>query len=572
QEQASLFMVCLAAFSLLLGRESDSDDIVVGTDVAHRTHTAAEGLIGFFVNVLPLRTDLAGRPTFADLVARVRKTCLEAYAHEDVPFARLASAVGDRDRRQDGGTPLVQVLFVLQNLPTVQLQLGELEAQVLEITEPTTKFDLAFFFRRSDAGLSGTWRYDAGKFSRERVERLAQRFEQLLGTIVSAPNKIIDDLDLRTQQERMVDEQRSKRRVAGRKARLQRASARPVSRVASSPIEPGASIAGLTRGDGAAASASAPWCVQARGSDADLVAWVRAERDAVSEALARHGVVLFRGGPFHEEANFEALGRALLGELYGEYGDLPRSQVSRRVYGSTPYPADRAIRFHSESSHLTTWPTRILFGCVVPSQTRGETPLADGRVVLEALPAQVRARFVEQGLRYSRTFTDGLDVRWQDFFRTDSRDEVEAACAQTGTACEWDTDGTLHIADVRTAVCDHPDHGWPVWFNQIALHHPAYLDAGVREALLAKFGVERLPRNVTYGDGSPIGEADLAAMDRAYDQARVEFPWQRGDVLLVDNERVAHGRNPFTGERRIIVAMGRMRGPDGELIAQEPSS
>ncbi|MEM9385010.1 MAG: amino acid adenylation domain-containing protein [Pseudomonadota bacterium] len=569
QEQASLFMVCLAAFSLLLGREGDSDDIVVGTDVAHRTHTAAEKLIGFFVNVLPLRTDLAGRPTFAELVGRVCEVCLEAYAHEDVPFARLASAVSDR--RQDGRTPLIQVLFVLQNLPAVQLQLAELEAQVLELAAPTTKFDLAFFFRRSDAGLSGTWRYDAGKFSSARIERLGQRFEQLLSTVAAAPQTVIDDLDLRTEQEQMVDQQRTQRRAASRKARLKRASARPVAQVASSPVVPGATIEGLTRGEGAVAQTSAPWCVHAQGDDADLVAWVRAERSAVEDALTRHGAVLLRGGPFHEETAFEALGRALLTELYGEYGDLPRSQVSRRVYGSTPYPADRAIRFHSESSHLTTWPTRILFGCVVPSQTRGETPLADGRVVLDALPAEVRARFVARGLRYSRTFTAGLDVRWQDFFRAESRDEVEAACAHTGTECQWDADGTLHIADVRPAVSDHPDHGGPVWFNQVALHHPHYLDAGVKEALLAKYGVERLPRNVTYGDGSPISEADLAAMDQAYERARVEFPWQRGDVLLLDNERVAHGRNPFTGERRIIVAMGRMRGPDGQVIAPETS-
>ncbi|MEM7307336.1 MAG: amino acid adenylation domain-containing protein [Planctomycetota bacterium] len=556
QREASLFMVCLAAFQLLLGREGETDDVVVGTDVAHRTHGATEKLIGFFVNVLPLRTRLGGAATFAALVDRVRATCLEAFEHQDVPFARVAGALGER--RDDGRTPLVQVLFVFQNLPPVRLQLGDLAAEALELAEPTTKFDVAFFFRRTETGLAGTWRYDAGRFSPERIERLARRFERLLATVGAAPETELDALDLRTEAERHRESERSSRRAASRRSRLRRASARSVAAAASAPVRAGAPIEGRS-GD----AESSPWCVEAVGTDADLVAWARTERAAVDDALKQRGAVLFRGGPFHDGPAFEALGRALVDELYGEYGDLPRSGVSGRVYASTPYPADRSIRFHSESSHLTSWPTRILFGCVVAAETQGETPLADGRVVLARLPDDVRERFATLGLRYTRTFTQGLDVRWQDFFRTESRDEVERRCAETETELLWDADGTLRIADRRAAIAPHPDHGWPVWFNQIALHHPRYLDTGVREALLAKYGLERLPRNVTFGDGSTIDERDLAAVDRAYEEARVQFPWRRGDVLLLDNERVAHGRNPFTGERRIIVGMGRMRTPAG---------
>jgi len=556
--EASLFMVCLAAFQLLLGREGNTDDVVVGTDVAHRTHASTENLIGFFVNVLPLRTRLDGGPSFAELLGRVRETCLDAYEHQDVPFARVAGALGER--REDGRAPLVQVLFVFQNLPFVQLQLGELEAKVLEAAEPTTKFDLAFFFRRSESGLSGTWRYDAGRFAPERVERLARRFEQLLATVAVTSEVGTREIDLRTEAERAVERERASRSKEGRRSRLRRAAARPVAASASAPICAGAAVEGLRGGQ---ETPGMPFCVEAVGADADLLGWVRAERAAVEAALERHGAVLFRGGPFHDAAAFEALGRALVGELYGEYGDLPRAAVGGRVYGSTPYPADRAILFHNESAHLSTWPRRLFFGCVVPAETRGETPLADGREVLARLPDDVRERFETLGLRYSRTFTAGLDVRWQDFFRTDSREAVERRCAETGTEVAWDADGTLRTADRRPAVFAHPDHRWPVWFNQIALHHPRYLDAGVREALFAKYGADRLPRNVSFGDGRPIEERDLAAVDRAYEAARIEFPWRRGDVLLVDNERVSHGRNPFRGERRIIVSMGPMRTPTG---------
>ncbi|MEM7410828.1 MAG: amino acid adenylation domain-containing protein [Myxococcota bacterium] len=559
---ASLFMVCLAAFQLLLGREGNTEDVVVGTDVAHRTHGATESLIGFFVNVLALRTRLDGAPSFAELVGRVRETCLEAYEHQDVPFARVAGAIGER--REDGRSPLVQVLFVLQNLPSVAIELGDVRAEVLEPAEPTTKFDLALFFRRHGGGLAGTWRYDAGRFSPDRVERLARRLEALLATVAATPDVGIDALDLRTPAEREAERDRSGRRKAGRRSRLRRAAARPVATEAASPIEVGAAVEGLRPSD-----ASAPLCIAATGTEADLVGWVRNERGVLEQALQQHGAVLLRGGPFHDEKAFEALGRAVVGELYGEYGDLPRSPVSGRVYGSTPYPPDRSILFHNESAHLTSWPTRIFFGCVIPAETRGETPVADGRAVLAALPDDVRERFETLGLRYSRTFTAGLDVRWQDFFRTDDPRVVEQRGAETGTEVEWDADGTLRIADRRPAIGPHPDHGWPVWFNQIALHHPRYLDAAVREALLGKYGIERLPRNVTFGDGSVIEERDLACVDRAYEAARVEFPWRRGDVLVVDNERVSHARNPFTGERKIIVAMGRMRTPDGILGTSE---
>ncbi|MEL7240014.1 MAG: condensation domain-containing protein, partial [Planctomycetota bacterium] len=367
--EASLFMICLAAFQLLLGREASSNDVVVGTDVAHRTHGATEKLIGFFVNVLPLRTRLSDRPSFAGLVDRVREVCLDAFEHQDVPFSRLAGALGDR--RTDGRAPLVQVLFVMQNLPPARLQLGELQAEVLELTEPTTKFDIAFFFRRTDTGLRGTWRYDAGRFSSTRVERLARRFEQLLATVAKTPKVAIDQIDLRTEAERAQEHQRSSRRNESRRSRLRRATARSVTTSAASLIKIDAPIDGLVRGpsvDGSD-SVSMPWCVEATSADADLVGWVRLSRAVVEAALHERGAVLFRGGPFHDEQAFESLGQALLDELHGEYGDLPRSSVSTRVYGSTPYPSDRAIRFHNESSHLTMWPTRILFGCVRPSQT-----------------------------------------------------------------------------------------------------------------------------------------------------------------------------------------------------------
>ncbi|MEM9490657.1 MAG: TauD/TfdA family dioxygenase, partial [Myxococcota bacterium] len=289
------------------------------------------------------------------------------------------------------------------------------------------------------------------------------------------------------------------------------------------------------------------------------VAWARGQTAWIDEHLSRHGALLFRGGGFDREETFAEMARVLCGDLFADYGDLPRTTVGGGVYGSTPYPNDRAILFHNESSHLTTWPRRITFACVEPSSAGGETPLADGRTVLAALDPAVRQRFAERGLCYVRNFIPGLDVHWQDFFRTDSPAEVEERCRAAGMELEWTAGDGLRIRQRRPAIVDHPATGAPVWFNQIALHHVGYLEPAVRDSLVQNFTEEGLPRHVVYGDGSAISTDDLAAVDAAYEQARAQFTWQRGDVLLVDNMMAAHGRNPFTGQRRIIVAMGGMQ-------------
>ena len=135
----------------------------------------------------------------------------------------------------------------------------------------------------------------------------------------------------------------------------------------------------------------------------------------------KHGAILFRGFGLAGAEDFERVaGDDRRDELFAEYGDLPPESASERVYGSTPYPADKMILFHNESSHLPTWPLRQFFFCVIPSETGGTTPLLDSRAVYQALdPARPRASSRRKGLMYVRNFSEGIDVPWQDFFHTD---------------------------------------------------------------------------------------------------------------------------------------------------------
>jgi alpha-ketoglutarate-dependent taurine dioxygenase len=216
--------------------------------------------------------------------------------------------------------------------------------------------------------------------------------------------------------------------------------------------------------------------------------------------------------------------------------------------------------FHNESSHLPRWPMKIWFFCLKAAAQGGETPIVDCRRVYELLSPKTRDRFSRQGLMYVRNYTEGLDVRWQDFFRTQDRAVVEQQCARDGIEYQWSENDVLQTRRVAVAVTAHPDTGEPVFFNQIQLHHSAYLLPLVRESLIKMLGEECLPRQVYYGDGNPIEDSVIGEIDDAYRRAVVTFKWIEGDILLLDNMLTAHGRNSFAGERKIVVAMGEMFG------------
>jgi len=151
-----------------------------------------------------------------------------------------------------------------------------------------------------------------------------------------------------------------------------------------------------------------------------------------------------------------------------------------------------------------------------------------------------------------------LDVDWRTFFKTDSREDVERRLRQAGIEWRWLGKNELQTRTRCPAVISHPLTGERAFFNQVQLHHPSLLDPDTREDLLTVVGPERMPRNVCYGDGSNIEDADMATIGEAYEACAVRFPWEQGDVLMLDNMLAAHARDPFDGPRKIVVAMGAM--------------
>lgn len=293
--------------------------------------------------------------------------------------------------------------------------------------------------------------------------------------------------------------------------------------------------------------------------DVDLAAWGAANRAEVEALLAQYGAVLMRGFGIDSADRFAECAGSLVDALFGDYGDLPRERDAEQVFSSTPYPADLSIHFHNESSHMAQWPMRIFFHCVIAAETGGETPLIDCRALLDQLDPAIVEEFETKGLTYVRNFAKGIDVPWQEFFGTEDRDEVERKCAEAGTSCEWLPDDVLRIKQDAAAVRRHPVSGERVFFNQVLLHHPAALPPDTREAMRSLYDDESFPRNVTFGDGTPIPDETIQYLLEKYDEVAVLFPWQAGDMIMLDNMLVSHSRAPFTGARKIIVAMAHIQ-------------
>ncbi len=293
-----------------------------------------------------------------------------------------------------------------------------------------------------------------------------------------------------------------------------------------------------------------------------LLDWAREQRDFLDQSLLRHGGVLLRGFAMTLE-ELEPMLRATVGGeelLEYTYRSTPRRQVAGNLLTSTEYPADQSIPMHNEEAYTRRWPMRIGFLCVQAAAAGGETPIADSRRVLAAIPEAVRAEFARRQVMYVRNYGERLDLPWEDVFQTSDRQAVERFCRDAGIEYEWRGANGLRTRQVCQAVARHPELGEEVWFNQAHLFHVSSLPAEVREYLLAELGEEGLPRHARYGDGGAIEPEALDAIRAAYRQAEVAFPWREGDVLLLDNMLCAHGRRPFVGPRRIVVGMARAHG------------
>ncbi len=292
---------------------------------------------------------------------------------------------------------------------------------------------------------------------------------------------------------------------------------------------------------------------------------VQQNAERVETMLLHHGALLWRGFGVKTPAGFRRFVRSVAGDLLDYVdGNSPRTKLASGVYTSTEYPPEYFISLHNELSYSHRWPGRLFFCCITAPEAQGETVIADSRAILAALSPDLVEEFKRKKVKYIRNLHggEGFGPSWQETFETRDRATVESYCQEAGMSYEWKEGGVLKVSHTRPAVAQHPKTGEWVWFNQADQFHPSTHPQGIYEALMSLYRnrEENLPQNVCFGDDTQIDIAMLEEVRAVTRRLAVYFPWCEGDVLMLDNMLVCHGRAPFSGPRKILVSMADVQG------------
>ncbi|OBP13526.1 hypothetical protein A5320_18200 [Rheinheimera sp. SA_1] len=284
--------------------------------------------------------------------------------------------------------------------------------------------------------------------------------------------------------------------------------------------------------------------------------WLNDNADHARQLLEQNGALLIRQLPAHGSKKLEKVMSKLFDDSLLEYNfrSTPRTKMRGRIYTSSEYHADETILLHNENAYCNEWAMKIGFYCVKASEVGGATPIGDSRKIYRDIPADIRDRFERKGLLYVRNYGD-IDLPWTEVFQTTDRSEVEQYCHNSDIEFQWIGQNGLRTKQRAGVSYLHPRSGEAVWFNQAHLFHISSMPEQHRHSLLDTFKTEDLPRNVYFADGEEIDDQSLDIIRQVYRRHEVAFQWQDGDLLLLDNMLFAHGRHPFSGNRRILVGM-----------------
>ena len=297
--------------------------------------------------------------------------------------------------------------------------------------------------------------------------------------------------------------------------------------------------------------------LEAQGKAFDPFGWVKENKLLLEDMLLKHGGVLLRNFNIHSVSEFNRIVQSFTPKLLDYvYRSTPRTKLGGKIYTATEYPAERVIPLHNENAYSKSWPHKIFFFSVIVASEGGETPIADSRNVYKRIDQQIRNKFEKHGVMYIRNYAKGIDLSWQEVFQTEEKKGVERYCKEHKIEFEWKA-GTpeLTTRQICQATLMHPVSREPVWFNQAHLFHISALDEESRLSLIKELEEENLPRNASYGNGDPIEEETLVHIREAYNQEKIKFRWNKGDIMILDNILMAHGRETYKGERKVAVAM-----------------
>ncbi|AMP99733.1 hypothetical protein AY601_2855 [Pedobacter cryoconitis] len=292
----------------------------------------------------------------------------------------------------------------------------------------------------------------------------------------------------------------------------------------------------------------------------DLLAYLEKEKSSITKLCLEDGGVLFRNFEIEGKEEFLSV-KDVFKETSGfDYvdGNSPRTKLSASVYTSTEYPKEYSISLHNEMSYSNKWPHLIFFFCQTPAEEGGETPIVDSRYILSQLNPDIVRDFEKHGVKYTRYLSGakGIGKSWMDTFETTEKEVLEKYCQENEIDFFWEGEN-IALSQNGLGIGTHPLTGEKIWFNQANQFHPSNLPQDIYKMLkiMHSKNRHRFPQYAFYGDGQEIPEAYLEEITRIQFESAIKFSWQKGDLLMLDNMLMAHGRMPFKGERKIYVSM-----------------
>jgi len=284
--------------------------------------------------------------------------------------------------------------------------------------------------------------------------------------------------------------------------------------------------------------------------------WVRDSKSELDQKARQHGTVLFRDFPVHTDQDFDAFIRAFDYENFRYEESLSNAvRVNRteRVFTANEAPPDITICLHHEMAQTPVYPSRLFFFCEQAADRGGATPLCRSDVLFERIAEEFPdfARDCEtKGLKYSNVmppendFASGMGRSWQSTFRAETQEAAQQRMSELGYAWEWLTDGCLRATTPVLPAVKEIEPGRKVFFNQ----------------LIAAFHGWKDSRNdptkaITFGDGTPLNPETVDRVAGIAEELTFDVPWQNGDVALVDNLVVMHGRRTFEGTRKVLASL-----------------
>lgn len=543
QHQLTLNTIVQGAWALLVSHSANTRDVVFGCVFSGRPPELrdVESIVGLFVNTLPIRIPIRPQDSLVPWLHSIQRLLANIREFENTPLTEIR-----RFSEVPYGTSLFESVVAFMKPWSVSNRHPGAPGIQAQDYMTNSSFPLVVKVVPG-SGLGLEFYYDPDLFQTSQVRKMLVRFRAVLEQMAAgfdAPLQSYLDRLGREDEESSEAEAEERRNIT--LSRFRRARPKPLTTSNAELIETGFLDSGETR---------LP-VIRPAVYGLNLNGWANHNRNSLEQQLLTFGGVLLRGFPVNDVDCLEQFVQSVSDELLEyRFRASPRTQMGNRIYSSTDYPAEESIFPHHEHAFCPTFPLRIYFCCLTAARQGGETPIGNARAIFRHLNPGIRKRFSERRVMYVRNYGDGFGLPWSEVFGTSDRGKVEDYCRGEGITCEWKDGNRLRTRYVGQALSLHPKTGEQLWFNHATFFHVTTLPKIIREKLLAEFREEDLPNNTYYGDGSPIEADVLEELRSLYERDSLIFPWQKGDILLLDNMLSVHGRRPYVGPRKVVVGM-----------------